>query len=117
MVTNTRLSTSAHSSGNLSRAIIRGIACCSVHSFLKLQAYAVLQLGTGTVGKFSKSKTICAGMEADYIFPKFVGHRRRLPQDHDLFFEGNTGRELLAKQAVMQVRCPMPIWPRFGDYS
>ncbi|KAK9842407.1 hypothetical protein WJX84_011341 [Apatococcus fuscideae] len=41
-------------------------------------------------------------MEADYIFPKFVGHRRRLPQDHDLFFEGNTGRELLAKQAVMQ---------------
>ncbi len=45
-----------------------------------------------------------AGMQAGFVFPQFVGHRRRLPPDHELFAEGNLDRELLAKQVAMQVR-------------
>lgn len=47
---------------------------------------------------------VSAGMQADYEFPKFVGHRRRLPPDDQLFHEGNVERELFAKQLAIQVR-------------
>ncbi|KAK9816355.1 hypothetical protein WJX74_000834 [Apatococcus lobatus] len=43
-----------------------------------------------------------ADMQASYNFPRFVGHRRRLPLDDELFLEGNIDRELFAKQLATQ---------------
>lgn len=44
-----------------------------------------------------------ADMQAEYEFPRFVGHRRRLPLDDQLFHDGNVERELFAKQLAIQV--------------
>ena len=43
-------------------------------------------------------------MQAEDVFPKFVGRRRRLAQDDELFVEGNFERELFAKQMTVQVK-------------
>lgn len=43
------------------------------------------------------------GSEKAEDFPVYLPQKRKLPADHELFALGNAERELLAKQATLQV--------------